>query len=259
MHKRWSNDEVQLLRANYRAKGSTWCMQYLKRTRASVKRKAGQLLLCLPPSTEWTQKELEILQENYPKGGVQLCRIDRSIQAISTKARKLGISCKSYVHRATIDRLENEIFFECEKHGKVDFYIRPNGNNAPKCVMCINDYNRNNHRKRSNSFIYKYRNRIRSSFSRCLKNNNFTRSGKLPYSSQELCDYLEDIKRKQDNQCPMCSSSYDVVEYDIDHIVPVHTAKTVQDLKRLFELKNLSILCWYCNRHVKRGRIQNVS
>lgn len=49
--------------------------------------------------------------------------------------------------------------------------------------------------------------------------------------------------------------SYDIKSFDIDHITPLRTAKTIQQIKNLFVLKNLSLLCYPCNRYIKRGRI----
>lgn len=43
--------------------------------------------------------------------------------------------------------------------------------------------------------------------------------------------------------------------WDIDHIIPLKTAKTVEDIIRLNHYTNLQPLCSYQNRFVKRGLI----
>lgn len=43
--------------------------------------------------------------------------------------------------------------------------------------------------------------------------------------------------------------------WDIDHIIPLSTAKTVEDVIKLNHFTNLQPLCSYVNRHIKRGTI----
>lgn len=86
-----------------------------------------------------------------------------------------------------------------------------------------------------------------------MRTNGYSKSKKFMYDSQQLYQHLEDIRLSQKNQCPMCKISYDVINRDIDHIIPICTAKTIEDINRLFQLSNLTLLCWKCNRHVKGG------
>jgi hypothetical protein len=255
MYRRWSKKEIELVQKFYKTKGLSWCSNNLGRTKASVQRKAQYLNICIPSSKKWTQKEINILKQNYPNGGVDNCSINRKPQAIRAKARKLGINCDSFTHPKTKERLKGKMSFKCKKHGKVDFHIIPNKHMTPQCKLCRLNRSREAYQKKSKNPLYKYRNRINSSFHRCLKTRGFSQSCKLPYSSKQLHDYLENIKKKQGHKCPICKISYCDIKYDVDHIIPICTARTIKDIKKLFELKNLSILCWYCNRYVKRGKI----
>jgi hypothetical protein len=45
------------------------------------------------------------------------------------------------------------------------------------------------------------------------------------------------------------------VAWDIDHIIPLSTAKTEEDVIRLNHYTNLQPLCSYTNRHIKAGNI----
>ncbi len=247
MHKAWLQKEIELLENNYLTMGLSWCSRQLERTKSSINHKAGKLFLRSKPSKKWTQEELNILRQNYPSGGVDECSINRTRQAISAKARKLSIHCNSYTHPKTKDRLKNGISFECKEHGKVDFYIRPTKYKTPQCKICILNDSRKRYYKNHKDPLYQYINRIRSSFNRLLRNRGFQNSLKLSYSSKKLHNYLETIKKKQKNKCPMCGISYSLIKHDIDHIIPICTAKTINDIQKLFELKNLSILCWHCN------------
>ena len=47
--------------------------------------------------------------------------------------------------------------------------------------------------------------------------------------------------------------------WDIDHIIPISTAKTEEDLYRLNNYKNLQPLCSYTNRHIKSDNQQSTT
>jgi hypothetical protein len=55
----------------------------------------------------------------------------------------------------------------------------------------------------------------------------------------------------------MCNKSYDEIKYDLDHTIPTSSAETKEELLKLFNLNNLSLLCYKCNRYIKR-KINNV-
>ena len=55
--------------------------------------------------------------------------------------------------------------------------------------------------------------------------------------------------------CPMCNITSLEKQFDIDHIYPLHTAKTEKDIIALYELNNLDTLCANCNRYVKGSKI----
>jgi len=45
--------------------------------------------------------------------------------------------------------------------------------------------------------------------------------------------------------------------WDIDHIIPLDSAKTEEDIIRLYHYSNLQPLCSYTNRHVKKHLLEN--
>jgi len=112
-------------------------------------------------------------------------------------------------------------------------------------------------KKRRSLFICSYEHKLSKALRalRLTDNNKISFSKYLPYNSKQLQDYLENIKISQNNRCPMCRISYSINSCDIDHIIPTSTAKTKNELIKLFNLKNLSPLCFKCNRYIKRDKI----
>jgi hypothetical protein len=106
-------------------------------------------------------------------------------------------------------------------------------------------------------FIRNYELQLRNALGRLKPKDNskISFSKYLPYNSQQLYYHLETIKKDQDNCCPMCHVSYDIKPFDIDHIVPTSSAKTKEELLKLFSLNNLSLLCYICNRWIKRSNV----
>ena len=47
--------------------------------------------------------------------------------------------------------------------------------------------------------------------------------------------------------------------WDIDHIVPMSTAKTEKDVLKLNHYTNFQPLCSYTNRHIKSGNIITIN
>ena len=43
--------------------------------------------------------------------------------------------------------------------------------------------------------------------------------------------------------------------WDIDHIIPISTAETEEEIIKLSHYTNLQPLCSYTNRHIKSGKV----
>lgn len=111
-------------------------------------------------------------------------------------------------------------------------------------------------RIRKSLLIRDYEHQLRAAlWSLKVRNNNrISYSKDLPYSNKQLHDHLNNIIKNQNNCCPMCCKSYNINPFDIDHIIPTSKAKTREELLKLFNLDNLSPLCFKCNRWVKRDK-----
>lgn len=149
----------------------------------------------------------------------------------------------------------------CPKHGEIEHRLYNNGRTSCKACLRIfdnkrrgkrvwTDHSRNlaklaRRRYRATS-LGKYVNRMRSVLHQCSVGRiSFSRD--LPYDAKQLCEHLESIRYKQNNKCPICQQSYGKVKDSIDHIVPIRTATTKDELIILFALSNLSLLCLGCN------------
>lgn len=223
----------------------------------------------------WSDRELAILKQCYPKGGSRDCfgKLDRSRKAIRNKASLLGIKtvCLNGHPPKKIIQVfgDNRCIAVCAKHGQVEHYFYKN-QTSPICVRCQKERDagrpnpgrterrrqieRRAARRRRSTPLGNYENRLRVSLASYLGGKaSFSRN--LPYSAQELCVHLEAIRQRQNNACPMCGNSYANTGYDIDHIIPLSSAQTEQEALGLFDLSNLSLLCPHCSRYVKKDNL----
>jgi G:T-mismatch repair DNA endonuclease (very short patch repair protein) len=89
--KRWTQEEIDFLRANYTAKGAVWVAKELNRTKSAVNTKAENLKI--PGKGPWSQQEDEFLKKYYPKkGSVWVSKnLDRTQSSVNSRAEKLRI------------------------------------------------------------------------------------------------------------------------------------------------------------------------
>jgi hypothetical protein len=117
---------------------------------------------------------------------------------------------------------------------------------------------RNEYSKRKkNDVIYKLKSSIRSYLSSCLKNKGYKKDKKtvsiLGCSFMEFKLYLES---KFENWMNWDNKGLFNGElnfgWDIDHIIPMSSAKTEDDVIKLNHYTNLQPLCSYTNRYIKK-------
>ncbi len=250
MHKKWTEKEYVTLVEKYSIVEAKDLAILLNRSLKSVQCKIGILGLI----KIWSDKEIEILKEFYPKEGclVQKRLPNRSKASVNIKSRLLKIRNinKLASQKQIIKDLGNyRIIANCKKHEDTIFYYYGFGKSS-RCIKC----HRENLKKYRKSTTGNHKSRIQTSLRSCVK-GKISFSKHLPYNAKELNNYLENIKLKQNNCCPMCNISYDINPFDIDHIIPQSIAKNKKELISLYRLENLSLLCYRCNRFVKRNKI----
>jgi len=218
--------------------------------------------------TRWTKEEDDLLKKFYSNNGsVYISKlIDRTRKSI--RHRAIYFKLKSELASFGLPKKliikwisENKVLSTCKVHGKAIHYYKDG--QIKQCVKCnqisnakmmktekAKKYNKEWKEKYRQTPIGQYKSRIRSLFRSAVKNKDKSESGcfkNLPYTPIQLTNFLENIKKQQNNLCPICKNSYEKVGYNIEHIVPLAKAKTEEEVINLFGLWNLSLMCPNCN------------
>ncbi len=89
---KWTSDEIEFLKANYKKLKTRECSKKLNRSIHSINYKASEL--GLKGDRLWQNIEVKFLKENYRKIGIQKCSVhlNRTCGAIHNKAIKLDLT-----------------------------------------------------------------------------------------------------------------------------------------------------------------------
>lgn len=126
------------------------------------------------------------------------------------------------------------------------------------------NYKRNPHycrERRSNDTLFKLNNNVRSLITQSLIRKNTIKSKKTTNILGCDLDYFKNYIEKQflnwmtwDNMGNTCNNSYNC-SWDLDHIIPMCSAKTEDEIYKLNHYSNFQPLCSKINRDVKKGQI----
>ena len=111
--------------------------------------------------------------------------------------------------------------------------------------------NRDAQQKRRQTLIGKVSNRLRVALRKYLQGKGGF--SQLPYTPAELQAHIQAKLDERQYLCPMCGVSLEE-KFDIDHRIPLSSAKTVDEVVALFALSNLDVLCPPCNQHKKKTK-----
>jgi hypothetical protein len=197
----------------------------------------------------WTKEEMEFLKINYPSHGTKFCsdNLNRTKRAINSAASildlKTVIASQGVPQKNIIKKISNsKVLSLCQIHGETIHYCRKN-----KIIYCFKCHRKNP----IANFASRIRGSIRSAFNRISRQNGEKRKTgamrHLDYTSKELYDYLTNIQKLQNNQCPICQTDYKKCILSIEHVIPLANAKTEQEIIDLFCLQNLNLMCKNCN------------
>lgn len=253
--KKWTEEEIKFLIDNYKIYGLTYCSTKLDRNKNSVNCKAIKLNLQrkkLGLSKVWSDNEIQILKQFYPTEGALVYKRLPDRTGIAIKSMSIRLKIKNVIRLSSRKEIiekfsNNRVSAKCIHHGvtKHTFY-----NSRPACIKCDR---KQMYESRKNG-INKYKHRIQSQL-RNLYGGKIGFSKDLPYTAKELTSYLDNILAQQNSHCPMCHVSYNINPFDIDHIMPKCIANNKEELIYLYRLENLTLLCFKCNRFIKRDKI----
>lgn len=250
-HNCWTKEEDDILKKFYILKGSKYCCNLLDRTKDAVSKEIKKLNL-EPKIIKWTNKEIGIIKEMFPDKGTSHCAklLNKTKHSISLKAMRLNLKRSIPYKKYIVKKLSSgKIIAICQKHGESPHYYRKN--KIMGCVKCSLISGIEYRKNPVNNFACRLRSSIGSAFKRIYDKNGGSRKvgamRHLDYTSRELYNYLENIRKLQNNECPICKINYKNCVVSIDHVIPLATAKTEQQIINLFCLKNLSLMCKNCN------------
>ena len=100
--------------------------------------------------------------------------------------------------------------------------------------------------------IHRFSSNIRRQINRQLKNKNLTKGGStfeiLGYTPQDLSNYLSKWFSKPCEICDEVIISNSPKNYHTDHIIPIASSASYEDVIRLNQLVNLRLICKKCNQ-----------
>ncbi len=171
-------------------------------------------------SSKGKQREREYLSEY------------RSIEKNKQRDKEYG---RDYYHKNKAKRLEAAVEWR---------------NSNPEAIKV---HARKASEKRKANPVYRLADKIRRSVKRACRQKGILKHGMtfelLEYTPQEIHGYLSQYLGKPCEVCKECEISLDSCH--LDHITPVCTANSLQDVIKLSEMVNLRLICPDCN--LKKG------
>lgn len=141
------------------------------------------------------------------------------------------------------------------KQNKKEYYFK----NKPKIIKQHGEYNKI---KKKLNPLFKLSSNIRNIIYFSLKRNKLQKNDKttviLGCSYKEFKQHLETKFESWMNWDNYGNPKDGVIEpnktWDIDHIIPISTANTIEDVLKLNHYTNLQPLCSYVNRIIKKNK-----
>lgn len=254
---------------DYKKEGGTYpscikCVRYLYKLK-SDKIKADKLKsLAYDPSKEKPCKKCREIKSldnfNAQSGGKD---------GLQTKCKKcVSENFKLYYTKNRKDLIAKKIKYQKENPEKVKNY-KKSPETRKKCLAASKEYNKKYKPKKNEKRrelvktdpMYALQACLRSRIASYLSKKNHTKTSRT--KDMLGCDF-EFLKVHLELQFEswMTWENRGLFNgelnfgWDVDHIVPLSSAKSEEDLIKLFHWSNLQPLCSYVNRHIKRGKIQ---
>jgi hypothetical protein len=162
------------------------------------------------------------------------------------------------------DKINYQKQYYTDNKEKVQSYIKEwSEENKEELKIKFRDYMRvyQTQRKQTDP-LYKLSGRIRHSIYQSLKKNRINKNNStveiLGCTFKELKQHIESQFEPWMNWNNMGGKviTEQNINWDIDHIIPISSAKTEEDIIKLNHYTNLRPLCSYNNRFIKRDKIE---
>ena len=206
------------------------------------------------------------------------CKIEKELSEFNKdKSKKDGlhtqcISCKKEYVKNNKDKIKEYYQNNKDKRKKYDKNYYQNNKNILNKKKYMREYGKlyrenNKHKKskyirekRKNDSLFRLRSVMGSMISKSLKRNGFTKKMK---SHEFLGCPFNEFKLHLESQFEswMTWDNYGLYNgelnygWDIDHIIPLSSVKTEEEILKLNHYSNLRPLCSYTNRYIKRNKI----
>ena len=211
--------------------------------------------------------------ENFGKRKVSkdgyygLCKICRNNDCRKSKKNKIYTEeelliekerkKKYYIENKEDILLKNKDYRDNNKDSAKIYKSMYYSKNREKLIKYSCDYHLD---KMKNDMLYRFSSNIRNLIKISIKSRGYKKSSKtgdiLGCTTNEFKDYIESKFESwmtwENRGIYNGEINYG---WDIDHIIPISSAETEEDVIRLNHYTNLQPLCSYTNRHIKKDRL----
>lgn len=198
-----------------------------------------------------SKKLTEFSKKSDTKDGLMShCKLCRKAKAKlyyqKNKKQIINKSSKYYEHNKDVIKEKHEKY---RKENKTKRKIKDKErykNNREKIIKRVVEYTRN---KRETDPVCSLKNSITALIHYALKNKNFKKTTRT--HSILGCSYEEFKVHLEDNKYNLKITDKDV---DIDHIIPISSAQTEEEVLKLNHYTNFQLLPSEYNRHMKKAK-----
>lgn len=177
--------------------------------------------------------------------------------------------------RYQLTKDKKKLYYEKNKEKINNYNITYNKNYRIENQEKIKEYNKIHQKEKEEHYkkyrknkynedsLYKLKQVSRNFISKSFRKNGFTKTSRthemLGCSFEEFKIHLESLWKSWMNWDNYGNPKDGVLElnktWDIDHIIPLSNAITIEDVITLNHYTNLQPLCSYINRNIKRGQV----
>jgi len=224
----------KLYKREYYLKNKQRIKEYLLKNKEEISKKANER------TKKWLENNKEkrnnYLKEYSIKNSEKIKQYQKNYKSKNDNREKAIVYSKLYYNENKEELLVKQKEYAQKNKNNRNIYLKNRKNTDPKFKLICS---------------------LRSTIATKLKQNGFLKTGKtrdiLGCNSDELKQYLESKFQSWMNwENHGLYNGTEGYGWDIDHILPLSSAKTEEELIKLFHHTNLQPLCSYTNRYIKK-------